>query len=117
MQIQVGQTVYLEPTAYAAHRNKDIVETVVTKVGRKYFEVKNRRERFNLEKMCEITCYTPSWHIYLSKKEIEDKNEKETLISRLRKLFQNYNNINLSLEQLREIQKITKQNNAEGTIQ
>ena len=104
MQIQVGQTVYLEPTGNACRYSKDIIKTKVKKVGRKYFEVENMRSKFDLEKMCEVSNWCSDWTVYLSRQEIEDKNEKESINKAMRELFGRHNK--LSLEQLRQIQKI-----------
>ncbi len=67
--LRVGQTVYLEPRGNAARRDDSIVEGVVTKVGRKYFEV-GHYGKFYLYEGLQVTEYTPSWKVYLSKREI-----------------------------------------------
>jgi hypothetical protein len=110
MKIQVGQTVYLEPTGNACRYSKEIVETKVIKVGRKYFEVENKHIKFDIDNMCEVSNYCSNWSVYLSRQEIEDKNEKESINRAMRELFGTYGRNNLSLEQLRQIQKITEQN-------
>jgi hypothetical protein len=107
MQIQVGQTVYLEPTGNACRYSKTIIETRVSKVGRKYFEVENKRSKFDLEKMCEVSNICSDYAVYLSAQEIVDKNEKNTIIEILREFFGVYGHSkDLTLEQLKEIQKI-----------
>jgi len=109
MQIQVGQTVYLEPTGNACRYSKEIIETKVTKVGSKYFEVENKRSKFDIGKMCEVSNYCSDWAVYFSRQEIEDKNEKESINRAMRELFGPYGHNKLSLEQLRQIQKIAAQ--------
>jgi ribosome-associated translation inhibitor RaiA len=108
MQIQVGQTVYLEPVSDA--RSKEIIETKVVKIGRKYFKVENKRSKFDIGEMRDISDYGygSNWKVYLSKQEIEDKNEKNSIYRSMRELF-SYGCNDLSLEQLRQMQKIATQ--------
>jgi hypothetical protein len=106
MKLKVGQTVYLEPTGNAVRYSKDIIETKVTRVGRKYFEVQNNRCKFDIENMYDVSnCYS-NYNVYLSMQEIEDKNEKIELNKFFSDLFAGYCDSGLSLEQLRAMKKV-----------
>jgi len=104
--MKVGTKVYLEPIGNQLSFGKDIKESVVTKVGRKYFEIQGNYNKFSLEKMTDVTIYCPNYKIYLSRNEIEEIHEKEKYGNEFRKFF--YENISkkLSLIQMKAIQNI-----------
>jgi len=102
----IGTTVYLEPIGNQTGYHNDIVETTVTKVGRKYFEVAEFRKKFCLEKMQDVSEYSPNWIVWVSKQDIEDYREVINFYNRFRNLFTHYNTPNLNLQQLRDIDKI-----------
>lgn len=107
MKIEVGMPVYLKPTGNAARRGTAIIETTVTKVGRKYFEVEPPLYgRFYIEEMCQDgRGYISGYHAYLSVKEIEDEARKEALNRHFRKLF-DFSGSGLSLEKLEKMKII-----------
>lgn len=104
--LQIGTVVYLEPTGNAVRYNKEIIKTTVTKVGNKYFEVEAKSGKFDLIRMIQVSNYCSDWNVYLSEQEIKDKREIEKIKKELREMFGAYGAIELSLNQLREIQKI-----------
>jgi hypothetical protein len=75
--MEVGQKIYLKPIGNAARRSTDIIETTVTKVGRKYFEVEYRPcNRLSIEYLAEDNGqYISNYQGYLSMQEIEDERE------------------------------------------
>lgn len=110
--IQIGQTVYLEPGINKSRYNKDIIETTVTKVGNKYFQLENNsRKKYEIDTLKEVSEYCADYYVYLTRQEIEDKNEREKLTSYLRQMFGAYGRVDLTLDQLRRIKKITEENN------
>lgn len=110
--MQVGDYVYLKPVNNAARYGKhDIVENIIKKVGRKYFEVWDGEHeytitKFHLDTKRQVTNYSPDWILYFSKQEVINEQEHNKIISEIRKVFEGWSKVNLSLEQLREIKKI-----------
>jgi len=97
--MQVGQQVWVYEGSY---RKSKIKEAVVTKVGKKYFEVDKFRGRFFIESLLEDAGqYTATSRVYLSLKDYEDEREISYLAGKLR----DFNFKGLSLEQLRQINK------------
>jgi hypothetical protein len=106
-EIVVGMTVYLKPINNAARRSKDVQEGIVSKVGRKYFEVEGfYRTKFSIDELIEVSEYAPDWKVYLSKQELLDEQEFENLLRDIRLFFSNYGKVNLTLDQLRKIKVI-----------
>jgi hypothetical protein len=108
--IEIGQTVYLKPLNNAARRSSEIIESVVTKVGKKYFNVSPEYlRRFSLDTMLQ-DCgnWTAEYKAYLSKQEILDEREKYELYDYLRKTyFDMYSSRkNIRLESLRAIRDL-----------
>lgn len=111
MKLEVGQKVYLEPTGFDHHQKEQIVETFITKVGRKYIELDGHRNKFSIETLHEVSLYSPSWTLYFSKQALEEKIERQKAIWKLRNMFDHYSNASdkLSLQQLRDMLKIATQ--------
>jgi len=109
MKLQVGQTVYVECFERSYMAKGEVKETKVTKVGKKYFEVECAKySKFYLDRMFNVSDYSPCMYVYLSMQEIEDKKEKQEL----KELIWGKSGCGgsptnkLSLAQLREIKKI-----------
>lgn len=103
MKLEIGQKVYLEPTNANSYRNREIVETYITKIGRKYIELEGYYNKFSIEDLCDVSAYSPSWKLYFSKQEIEDKNERNKILDTLHGIFSTYGVNKLSLNQLRAV--------------
>lgn len=98
--MQVGQKVWVYSGMY---RKSTITETVVTKVGKKYFEVDKFRNRYYIETLIEDAGqYTATSRVYLSLQDYEDEKELNYLADK----FRGFQFRTLSLEQLRQINKI-----------
>ena len=103
--MEVGQTVYLKGNS--RRNEKGIREEVISKVGRKYIYVGSGYSeiKFHIGSLRQVTEYSPSWYLYLSKQDIINEEEFNKLSSEIRELFV-YCKINLTLDQLRRIKDI-----------
>jgi hypothetical protein len=94
-----------------------ILQGEVTKVGRKYITVKFGRykeEQFNIEDEYrnKYTAGGADYQLYLTKQDILDEVEVETIHSEIRSAFGDYrNNGKFTLEQLRRIRDIINEGN------
>ncbi len=107
--LKVGQKVWIRYAGFDSRHSRDIREGVITKVGRKYFEVNNNKwdgGRFEIETMIESNNSNYKDHAYLSIKDIEEEIEFGNLSSEIRKTFGHYGKLSFSLEQLRAIKEI-----------
>lgn len=108
MKLEIGQTIYLNPINNEARYNRNIKQVKIIKIGRKYFEVTDCRDRLNIETMLSDNGeYAPCFKAYLSLEQIENENKKHHLFDKFRKLFQYQNKF--SLEQLEKIDKIIQE--------
>lgn len=101
--MQVGQKVWVYEARY---RVAGLTEATITKVGKKYFEVDAVRGKFYIEDLRFVTEYSSNCRVYLSRHDYEDEKETKYLEDKLRSIFKVYGRTNLSLEQLRQINKI-----------
>ena len=97
--IKEGQTVWVKDP-------KGLIETQVTKVGRKYFEVQSHRGKFYLDTMKHY--FNASVKVYISKESHENQQEFAKLNTLLRQYFVGSGNYKHSLEDARNIAKILK---------
>ena len=102
----VGQILFREiNTRY----KKAITEHIVTKVGKKYFECSDLRDKITISNLKhEDNVYSQrNYQMYRSKQEILDKNEMNSLFQKIKQSFSDYNhNGNFTIEQLRNIADI-----------
>ena len=71
--IEVGQQVIVE---YLGLQKKHYRHAVVTKVGRKYFQVSSigyHDTKFKIENLQEVTEYGPSYRIHLSQADLHER--------------------------------------------
>lgn len=108
--MEIGQKIYLKPIGNAARYGKDIVETVVTKVGRKYFEVSYPCNRIEIESMKDDNGqYISSYVAYLSLQDIEDEKEYYRIHAEIKDNFSGMSySKQFSLDQLQRILNIIK---------
>ena len=110
--IRVGMKVYLKPTGANNTRNirgnllEHIEEAMVSRVGRKYFYLDGRDDKYDISTMEHTSEHHYDLKAYLSLQEIEDEIEAEKLESKIRTALKQYGSTGLSLEQLREINRI-----------
>ena len=110
-ELTVGQTVYIEPVGDAVRYGTDIIETKISKIGKKYIETEKFGEmyKFNISDGKQKDTgygYGYDYVLYLTKQEIEDKNERQELLGDLR---YDWHRLNLTLEQLRKIKAIIEE--------
>lgn len=105
--IRVGQTVWIRHSTLKFH--KDLTETTVNSVGKKYFTVSAmgyQRAKFNLENLFQESDSSYRARIYLNPQEYYDEMETQVLSHSIRQFFSGYGNLNLSLPQMRQINEI-----------
>lgn len=96
--LEIGQTLY----------DYSLKEYKVSKIGNKYFECEYNRGKFEKE---TLKYYSPnysqsSFQLYTNKQEILDKKEISSIEEVIRHKIKPYGRSVLTLEQLREINKI-----------
>lgn len=115
-----GQKVWVKCIGNAARGKKGetlIQEWEVVKVGKKYVHAKPAesqwtplvfeiREYAGKTRLVEKTTYAPNYLLYTTRKEIEDEIETENTCRKLVQFFHQYPERNLTIEQIREIEKI-----------
>ena len=108
--IEVGQKVWLRTfSPYGVRRDDGIKETVITSVGRVYFNL----ECLHSEKFLKETLmhhnpnYSARYRVYLSEAEYADELESQEIHRMLRKSFDGFTP-RLSLETLRKIKSIVE---------
>jgi len=112
--LHVGQTLWLVLSSYYKGNAREPKEVVISKVGRKYFELEGRRlEKYNIDNLREEIDSSYKNQCYLSFQEILDKKEIQKLTDEIRKFLQPYGELDLSLDQLRRISAIISENNEE----
>lgn len=109
---KVGQIVYGKPGVNESRRNKEILEGTIEKVGNKYIDVKfgYREFKYYIEDLKQKTEYTTDFYLYLNKQEIQDEEESSLLTKDIKRKFDGWGKIDLSLDQLRRIKAIIDEN-------
>lgn len=81
--LEVGQTIFLEPRGNAARYNKDLIETKISKIGKKYFTVtENWYGRFYIENLMQDRGdYMSEYRAILDKQQLLDEKEESELIN------------------------------------
>lgn len=115
-ELRIGQTVYIEPVGNAARNGKDIIETKISKIGTKYIETEKfcDRHKFNISDGKQKDTgygYGYDYILYLSRSEVENKQEKGSLLSYFN--LCDWYHLNLTLDQLRRIKAIIDEGKAE----
>lgn len=75
-------------------------ESVVTKVGNKYFEIEGKNFKFNIDTHRQQSDYSPNIEIVINKEEFDIKIKTELLISKLRKAIGTYGDSDIPLDKL-----------------
>ena len=117
-ELRIGQTVYIEPVGNAARYGTDIIETKISKIGKKYIETEKFGEmyKFNISDGKQKDTgygYGYDYILYLSRSEVENKQEKGSLLSYFN--LCNWYHQNLTLDQLRRIKVIVDEGESNET--
>ena len=109
-ELKVGQKVYLKPVNNAARHSNEIVEAEIIKVGRKYFEVDkgyHYSRKYHISDLKQATDMVADYEVYMSKQEILDEREINSLYFEIGKKFRGVGTtLDLTLSQLRRIKEI-----------
>lgn len=105
--LEVNQKIYLEPVGNATRRYGGVLETTISKVGRKYFEVNELpNHRFSVETLKhDGQGFNHQFNGYLTMQEIVDKKDGQKLFDEIKHHFSGHRN-RLSLDKLKEIKEI-----------
>lgn len=116
MKIELGQKVYLKPGTNTGRYDKSIKEGVISKVGRKYYEVVldgnlGDTHKYLISDSTQVTDYCADYYVYDSLKAIEDEEEIDKLCWGIGQAFSTMASAKdkYSLEQLRRIDNILKE--------
>lgn len=106
--MEIGQKIFLKTqNNKARYTGSQIIDTEVTKVGRKYFWVEELpRTKFSKESMEEVTDYCASYKAYVSRVAIEEELEKTALEQKIRTAIGNFGRTRITLYQLRRIDAV-----------
>jgi len=112
--MKVGENIFIKTTGNAArYGGSKIIDATVSKVGRKYFEVRELpRVRFFLDTLREDTNYSTRYLVYHSKEAIREEAEIKQLREKMHKVFSGWNTNGLKIEHYRKIDEIVREANA-----
>ena len=97
--IVAGQKVWLTKTNLG-----EPIEAEVSYVGWKYFSLKDYKHRqFNVLTLLGVGDFSKDMRVYLTKQEILDNIERQALLTKLRRVF---NNDKFTLEQLKAVHTV-----------
>jgi hypothetical protein len=108
-EIKVGAVVYGKAGINKSRQGLNIEEGVITKVGRKYFEVKFRgfeTYKYEIKTLNQKTEYATDYYFYFSKQEILDERELVNTIDKIRSVIGSYGTTRINLDQAKAILKI-----------
>lgn len=103
--MKVGDKVFLKTIGNAARSGVRIYEEEITKIGRKYITIGDYGQ-FEMDSRHQKSDYSPNYKFYLSREEIQDELEYDRLLSKTRQFFSNWGKLDITLEQLKAIDKI-----------
>ena len=105
--LKVGMNVWIETTGNLARYGSEIFETEVVKIGNKYFYLDfDKEKKFNFKTGQEKSEYCKNYQVYFTKQEILDEREYYRINQRLRRIFDIWSQHKLTLQQLKNIEKI-----------
>lgn len=103
--MEVGQTVWVTG---GFGRNNKIEADVIEKIGNKYFYLVGDMDqrKFDLKTLRQVSEHNYPVQVYLSLEDYQSKVEEATLSDKIKKVFQGYGRLPLTLDQLRRIDAI-----------
>ena len=102
--IQVGQTVAVMPSRFDIE--KEPFEAVVSSVGKKYFTIEGRSEKYDLATGIQANDTNYKNIVYASMQELNEYIEYARLSAKIKSAFRAYGELEYTLEQLRKIAEI-----------
>ena len=104
--LHVGQKLWMV-ISRPHHKNVEPVEVVISKVGKKYFELEDyHRDKFDIETLRSVNETNYKNQCYFTLQEILDNREFNRISEQLKNIFVGYNEPKLTLEQLRKIKDV-----------
>ena len=106
----VGQTVWYKELQRRSGDKHELVETKISKIGKKYFETETKwLGRFYIDTMKhDAGQYSARYQVYLNKEQHENGIEADKIYSELRNIFSSYGKPTLELSKLRAILSIVR---------
>lgn len=106
----VGQTVWYKELQRRSGDKHELVETKISKIGKKYFETETKwLGRFYIDTMKhDAGQYSARYQVYLNKEQHENEIEADKIYSELRNIFSSYGKPTLELSKLRAILSIVR---------
>lgn len=106
--LHVGQKVWVVSFKQRRNDTESIEEKTVSKVGKKYFELSDSYfGRFYIDTlMHDAGQYSSRYQVFLDIEKYNSEVEADRLIAKIRKYFDWFNQIKLSLDQLKQIDSI-----------
>lgn len=109
-ELKIGQTLWPMRSYFSCPKDKEPQEVVISKIGKKYFEIQGERiynnPRFHIETLKEHTEGNYAAQCYFTLQEILDKKESDKLCQEIRQFFNQHGKINIALESLRVIKEL-----------
>jgi hypothetical protein len=109
--MEIGQDIFIKTQGNAArYSGSKIIESTITKVGRKYFEVEALpRVKFEIETMSEKTEFCIDYVAYNNKQEIVEHLESVRIMTKLRKDINDQSTYSLNYNKLKRIESILEE--------
>ena len=107
MKLVVGQKLFITPSYLDTRNNNEPKEVTIKKVGKKYFQIEEySRNKYSIETLTEVNNTNYKGQCYFTLQEILDFKEYSNLLGKLKKIFSYHSQIDISLNQLRDINKV-----------
>lgn len=104
--LKIGLVVYvMVDNIQNTTRQNKIIETEVTTIGSKYFQVKHRGLKFDKNTLRTNAQIGDYYKVYLSEQDYLEETEKNFLLDEIRREISKYD-FNVSLEEIRTIHRI-----------
>ena len=105
--LTVGQDIWYSNVILKNNQNPILHKTVISKIGRTYFELEGLRSRFFINNLThDPGAYSVYIKVYLNPKEWDLEIEKNKLNQYLKLFFSKLGVLPLSIEKMREIKNI-----------
>lgn len=107
MKLAVGQKLQLMPSYLDARKNDKPKEVTIKSIGRKYFKIEEYpQKKYNIETLDEVNESNYRGQCYINLQEVSDLKEYSNLLAKIKDAFSNFDQIDITLNQLRKINDI-----------